>query len=145
MNDHEFHVSCAILEDCRKLIAAGKAQRWDVIKWAVTVNVGLATASIALSNHPNAGYRLYEFAIGVAVIAWLLVLHYNNRMKNARNDSVVTELYLMNNDIDFAAITGGGPQRVGFFYDWQELVLFSFILFTSIIPALIIWKSGIGR
>jgi hypothetical protein len=36
MTPNEFAVACAILEDWRKLIAAGKAQRWDVIKWAVT-------------------------------------------------------------------------------------------------------------
>jgi hypothetical protein len=50
MNEHEFHVACAILDDQRKLIAAGKSQRWDVIKWALMINVALATASIALQT-----------------------------------------------------------------------------------------------
>jgi hypothetical protein len=121
VNEHEFHASSAILEDCRKLIATGKAQRWDVIKWAVTINVGLATASIALRDHPNAGSRLFWFALGVAFIAGVLVAHYNNRMKNTRNESVKTEKYLLRNDVDFAAITGRPPQCVGFFYDWQRL------------------------
>jgi hypothetical protein len=115
VNEHEFHASSAILEDGRKLIATGKAQRWDVIKWAVTINVGLATASIALRDHPNAGSRLFWFALGVAFIAGVLVAHYNNRMKNTRNESVKTEKYLLRNDVDFAAITGRPPQCVGFF------------------------------
>ena len=60
MNEHEFHVACAILDDDRKLIAAGKSQRWDVIKWAVTVNVALATASIiAVRESANAGKWLF--------------------------------------------------------------------------------------
>ena len=63
MNEHEFHVACAILEDHRKLIAAGKSQRWDVIKWAVTINVALTTASIALQGHENAAKRLFWLAL----------------------------------------------------------------------------------
>jgi hypothetical protein len=39
MNQHEFEFASAVLDDCRKLIAAGKAQRWDVVKWTVTVNI----------------------------------------------------------------------------------------------------------
>src|SRR5262249_18530517 len=89
------------------------------------------------------GSQLFWFAVGVAVIAWLLVLHYNNRMKNTRNDSVTTEKYLLSNGVDFAAITGFPPKRVSFFYDWQELVLFFLILCASVIPAFIVfWKSG---
>ena len=58
MNDNEFKVASAVLDDGRKIIAAGKAQRWDVIKWAVTINIALATASIALSKNTNATSQL---------------------------------------------------------------------------------------
>jgi hypothetical protein len=63
MNDREFHVACAILDDIRKLIAAGKSQRWDVIKWVVALNAALATASVALKpEHHDAGWWLFALA-----------------------------------------------------------------------------------
>ena len=68
----------------------------------------------------------------------MLVLHYNNRRKNARNDSIKTERYLMNNGVDFAAIAGKTPSCVGFFYDWQELLLFLAILCSSVVPTFVI-------
>ena len=44
------------LDDHRRLIAAGKSQRWDVVKWAVTINMALAAASIAVKQqHVSAG------------------------------------------------------------------------------------------
>ena len=51
VNDKEFQVITAALDDCRKLIAAGKVQRWEVVKWGVAVNVGLATAAAALGRN----------------------------------------------------------------------------------------------
>jgi hypothetical protein len=139
MNEHEFHVACAILEDHRKLIAAGKSQRWDVIKWAVTINVALTTASIALQGHENAAKRLFWLALMVAVIACGLVLHYNNRMKNTRNDSVTPEAYLANNGVDFLAITGRRSEQVSWLYDWQELAIFTAILVLSVVPTWVVW------
>jgi hypothetical protein len=41
-DDEELKVIYSALDDCRRLIAAGKVQRWDVVKWGVTVNVALA-------------------------------------------------------------------------------------------------------
>jgi hypothetical protein len=141
MNEHEFHVACAILDDQRKLIAAGKSQRWDVIKWAVTINVALATASIALQEHEheNAAKWLFGLAVIVAAIACGLMLHYNNRMKNTRNDSVAPEDYLAHNDVDIVAITGKRSERVNWLYDWQELGIFTAILVFSVFPTLVVW------
>jgi hypothetical protein len=50
MTPEEFKFACSSLDDNRKLIAAGKSQRWEVIKWAVALNVGLATVSIAINK-----------------------------------------------------------------------------------------------
>jgi protein-S-isoprenylcysteine O-methyltransferase Ste14 len=44
-DEEELKVVYSALDDQRRLIAAGKVQRWDVVKWAVTVNVALATAA----------------------------------------------------------------------------------------------------
>jgi hypothetical protein len=132
MNEHEFHVACAILDDQRKLIAAGKSQRWDVIKWAVTINVALATASIALQEHDKAAKWLFGLAVIVAAIACGLMLHYNNRLKNTRNESVAPEEYLAHNDVDLDAIYDSGSnhrrgyasgrrsERVNWLYDREE-------------------------
>jgi hypothetical protein len=136
MNQHEFEFASAVLDDCRKLIAAGKAQRWDVVKWTVTVNIAVATASIALKD-PKIGWLLFWLSVFVAALGAALTISYNFRMTNTRNDSVVPETYLSNNGIDFLAITGRKPKRVGFFYDWQELLFFLLILGASTIPALV--------
>jgi hypothetical protein len=37
-----------VIDDHRRLIAAGKTHRWDMVKWAVTVNMALAGASVTL-------------------------------------------------------------------------------------------------
>jgi hypothetical protein len=46
--DDDIRFALSVIDDNRRLIAAGKAYRWDVVKWAVTLNVALAGASIAL-------------------------------------------------------------------------------------------------
>jgi hypothetical protein len=73
------------------------------------------------------------------LIAEALVLHYNNRMKNGRNDTLVTEKYLAKNTIDVAAITGKKSEKVNWLYDWQELVLFKLILVGSAVPTFLIY------
>jgi hypothetical protein len=46
-----FDVVLFVFSDTRELIAAGKVQRWDVLKWTVTVNIGLAAQPRLLGNH----------------------------------------------------------------------------------------------
>jgi hypothetical protein len=48
--DDDIRFALSVIDDNRRLIAAGKAYRWDVVKWAVTLNVALAGASIAFDN-----------------------------------------------------------------------------------------------
>ncbi len=101
MSPEEFQFATAAPEDNRKLIAAGKLQKWDVIKWAVTVNVALATAFIALLQHPGIGKLWYCALAGlVAFVAFALMLHYNDRLMNTRNDAKATYDYLLRNNID---------------------------------------------
>jgi hypothetical protein len=49
----EIRFALGALDDYRRLIAAGKTQRWDVIKWAVTINMALTAASIALRQESH--------------------------------------------------------------------------------------------
>jgi hypothetical protein len=37
--DDEVRFALGVLDDLRRLIAAGKTHRWDIVKWAVTINV----------------------------------------------------------------------------------------------------------
>jgi hypothetical protein len=130
-----FQVCCAILDDHRKLIAAGKVQRWEVLKWAMTVNLVLATASITLGTASTRG-GILGLSILVAVVGALVILYYNDRMTNARNDSVRVEEYLVRNGVDIAAITGKKPERVGFWYDLEDLAVSWGVLGLSV---LIVW------
>jgi hypothetical protein len=143
MNQDEFAVASAILEDGRKVIAAGKNQRWDVVKWGVTVNIALTTASLALfEDHPSAAGWLFCLAVIVALIGEGLVLHFNNRLKNARNDTVVPEQYLIQNGIDISAITGKEPTTVDWLYDKEELGLFTITLIATAVPTFLIFLFG---
>ena len=47
MAEFGFTALHACLEDNRRLIAAGKVQRWEVFKWAVAVIIALTTAAVA--------------------------------------------------------------------------------------------------
>jgi hypothetical protein len=77
-DEEELKVVYSALDDCRRIIAAGKVQRWDVVKWGVTVNVALATAVAAIEF--NAAFSSIPFVIAVlvAIVSWQLVSHYNS-------------------------------------------------------------------
>jgi len=82
-DEEELKVIYSALDDCRRLIAAGKVQRWDVVKWGVTVNVALATAAAAIQF--KGAFSLIPFVLAglAAFVSWVLVLHYNRRITGA--------------------------------------------------------------
>jgi hypothetical protein len=65
-----------VIDDHRRLIAAGKTHRWDIVKWAVTINVALAAASITF-RHPsgNAPGLFLWLALGVVILSIALLWH----------------------------------------------------------------------
>jgi hypothetical protein len=65
MTPDDFKIACVNLEDCNRLVAAGKIQRWDVVKWAVTTNLALATVSVAL-REAHVGFLFCIFSVLVA-------------------------------------------------------------------------------
>ena len=104
--DREFQVIVSALDDCRRLIAAGKVQRWDVVKWGVAVNVALATATAtataAALAHKPLGRPLFLLALAVAIASSLLVGHYNKRITGARRTAtILTEWLKSSYDIDY--------------------------------------------
>jgi len=139
MTDKEFQIACLYLQDCQRLIAAGKAQRWDVVKWTVTVNIALGAASAATQQ---ANSYFFLLSVLVATLGWILINHYDRRVTGARKNSDKPVTYLINQGVDIESITGG-PTVYGDtsrLYDLPELAGFMYALFVvSIAPAFLAW------
>jgi len=134
--DKEFAIASSALEDCRRYIAAHKAQRWDVVKWGVSVNLALALAA-ATSALADIRFVIFLFSSGVAVASWCLVIHYNKRMTDMRDQAITLVNWFKQNGVDYDAIVGGktNAYSVGESYDLRELAIFLVILVAS--PTLI--------
>jgi hypothetical protein len=136
-NDKEFQVVTSALDACRSLIAAGKVQRWEVVKWGVAVNVALAAAAAAPALGHN--FWLFWLAVGVSIASLLLVGHYNKRISGARETATILIDRLKWFGIDYDAITRAKRTKTkpiishaaGENYDWRELLIFSLILLVS--------------
>ena len=65
------------LDDYRAVIAAGKVQRWDVVKWAVTLNLAFATVSVIWDQKTPGLFapRTILFALASAVMVAAVALH----------------------------------------------------------------------
>jgi hypothetical protein len=142
MTDKELQVVFSALDDCRRLIVAGKVQRWDVVKWGVAVNVGLATAAAAIPFKGAFSFIPFIFAMLVAIVSWQLVSHYNARATGARNTAThlvkqMKEKY----GIDYDSIVGtnvASDYSRGPDYDREELRRFKVILFVSPVLSLLV-------
>ena len=80
MRQRDIDALLSAMNDYRAVVAAGKVQRWDVVKWTVALNFGFATAAVAL----RATLLFLVFSISAAVIGTSLVLFYNRRMTRTR-------------------------------------------------------------
>jgi hypothetical protein len=138
LEDKEFEIAIGILEDCRRLIAAGKVQRWEVLKWGVSVNLALAVAASTsdLIKLPTERKQFLLY-IGIAVLLacfWLIV-HYNTRMTRARRQTRRIAAWLLERGLDYYAIAGVGRSdysRAGKDYDFGELTTFLIVLAASV-------------
>ena len=147
--EEELKIIYSALDDCRRLIAAGKVQRWDVVKWGVTVNVALATAAAAIKF--KGAFNLFGLAVPfslipfllavlVAFTSWLLVLHYNRRATGARTTATHLVCQMKRKGIDYDSILGtnvASEYSKGSEYDSQELNLFTVILILSVLLPLL--------
>jgi hypothetical protein len=137
--EKEITVALGILEDGRRQIAAYKVQRWDVVKWGVTVNLALTVAAAA-STSIDARALLLVMACFVVIGGWLLVRHYNSRMTGTRQQNIGIVDWLKQKQIDYDAIAGQstrGDYASKENYDRQELRIFAYILGASGILVLI--------
>jgi hypothetical protein len=140
MTPEQFQFASSGLEDSRKLIATGKAQRWEVTKWAVGLNIALATASVAIDREP-AAWLIFIFTGLIGVMAALLILNYTKRMTGARNDAVHVYQYLTNAGVPCVDIFGKDvTARRTSTHDWIEMCLLIGIVALSLAPA---WVAAV--
>jgi hypothetical protein len=78
--DKELQVIFSAHDDWRRVIAAGKVQRWDVVKWGVTVNAALAALAATVTIPLRGAVGLFVIAVVVALMSWRLMSHYNLRI-----------------------------------------------------------------
>ena len=83
-------------QDSQHIIAAGKMQRWEVLKWAVTVNLALATAGAVSRSSGWTLFGFFLFCVLVSAISAYLLNHYNRRITGAREtlDKILDRLIL---------------------------------------------------
>jgi hypothetical protein len=140
--DDEIRFAFGVLDDHRRLIAAGKTHRWDIVKWAVTVNLALAGASVTLRNQSeNATELFWWLALGVAILSGFLMLEITRRMTAARDDSLAPVKFLSDRGINVVKVTGKeSPKEHELSYDKQEALIYLVILFASAAPAFLLWR-----
>lgn len=142
LQDEKFKFANSYLDDIRKLIAAGKSQRWDVTKWTVGLNAGLATASVAI-NQKAAAFGIFGIAILVAGIGIALVIVYSSRMTSARNDALAAYAWLTKEaGIPCQQIAGPGKDWSTphtWKHDAPEIVTLVVVMCVSCIPSGIVW------
>jgi hypothetical protein len=141
LQDEEFKFAHSYLDDNRKLIAAGKAQRWDATKWIVGLNAGLATASIAINQKPAAS-GIFGIAILLAFIGTWLVIVYSSRMTGARNDALAVYDWLTKAGIPCQQIAGrerDWSTRRTWKHDKPEVLTLVAVIYLSCIPSFVAW------
>ena len=136
MDNNEYAASS--LEDCRKVIAALKLQRWEVVKWTIATNFGLATASAFTGQFPVLALLI---AVVVAFTGMGIMVHLFWRLTNTRNDTRHIDLYLEAHGVpELRAIHRKFPeQEYNVSYEWQELVFFLVVIVTSVGPAVAVY------
>ena len=117
----------------------GKAQRWDVTKWIVGLNAGIATASVAINQRAAAGGLLW-IAILLAGIGIALVIVYSRRMTSARNDAQKAYRWLTQAAVPCEQIAERdlSTERT-WKHDWPEIITLIVAMSLSCIPAFIAW------
>jgi hypothetical protein len=108
MSPDDLNFACTVYAKRQEKIEAHKLQKWDVVKWAVTINVALASADVLFNqgSQANAGKGLTVLAGIVAVLGLSLILYYNKGLTTARNESINAERFLADNGIKFEALPG---------------------------------------
>ena len=135
------------LDDYRAVIAAGKVQRWDVVKWAVTLNLAFATVSVIWDQKTPGLFAprtiFFALASAVMVAAVALVAHYNWRMTGARDISEKFQTKLAEDCIAVRKVEDDPREPKGFWCDLLELLTFPALIFLSWVSIAILFCMSI--
>lgn len=140
MSPEEFSVASHFLQDAQRVIAAGKVQRWEVVKWGVAVNLALAAAA-ASTQFGRWSWLLVLFSIFISGLGLFLIFSYNRRMTNQRNDAITIIKYLESNKVNVREVTKIDYDNVyssGDHYDRRELCAHYAAVLCSIIPVCVV-------
>jgi hypothetical protein len=142
MTDRDFTIAIGAMDDCRRSVAAGKLQRWEVLKWGTSLN----TAIIAATALPNVSFWIFFYlSIMVSIISIVLVFYYNSKMTRVRGTMLALVQWLEDNKIDYEKITKikwRTAYKEGEDYDAAELYAFSGILAMPPLVALLWFVCG---
>jgi hypothetical protein len=129
-----------LFDDRRALIAAGKLQRWEVVKWAVTANFALGAVSAGIQKGLHGLF--FVFSVGIAIIAIVLLWHYNSRMTRVRGSLGSINAFLRDNVIDINKVGNADFVRTkGSEYDREEMLMFYGASVLLILPRLLSWAA----
>lgn len=118
----------SFLEDSRRLIEAGKTRRWEVFKWAITlqiviISLALTSARTGLSHRLPVVLSALVTLVGVGLIG-----HYSKRMRGARSRAIECIKWLRSHVLDINDVTGQKEDEDHRWQDDVELLAFSGIL-----------------
>jgi hypothetical protein len=140
VTSEEFGIATLFLQDKQRLIAAGKIQRWEIVKWVLAANLAFAAGS-ATTQLGRWSLLLVFFSAFISALAIFLLFHYNSRMTGSRNDAKTIIDFLQSNGLDIKRITGDDfDYSAGHDYDRPELFAHSYAIVGSIIPIFAIWE-----
>jgi hypothetical protein len=157
-DDKLFSTVSASLENERRLIAAGKLQRWGLTKWVVTTNSALAAASIAVLKfgadqtpglEPDWFYPVLT-SLGVVVfgdlaafVSWVgsgIMWHYSERRIGGSREAAQRFIQYLEDEfnIDIRLIGGHDKAPISSNYDKEETSFFRRVIFLSAMPAVLV-------
>jgi len=136
----QLDVVLRLFDDRRALIAAGKVQRWEVVKWAVTANFALGAASAGIQKGLHGLF--FVFSVVISIMAVALLWHYNSRVTQVRASQSSINAFLTDNVIDVSKVGSENfVQMKTSEYDYQEMRMFYGASVFSILPTLLSWAA----
>jgi hypothetical protein len=122
---------------CAQLIAAGKVQRWEVLKWSISIDIAVVTANQFLKG--DFGCFAPLLAMMTSIVGVVLLNHYNRRITGARRLAAQAQNRLTDLGLNISALQekisprGGPPKPTSsFVYDVEELLLYKAILLVGL-------------
>jgi hypothetical protein len=140
----------ASLENERRLIAAGKIQCWDLVKWVVTLNIALTGGQLALLKSAHST-PLCPALGGLAVLVWAigydLLRHTSDRrIRGARRAAWLLENHLeAEYGIDPRGIAQQSKFEPGENYDESVLTPYRRAILVSVVPAVLVATWALYR